>query len=66
MVLKHLKRKLIKNYRSDTDKLLDLLNQSPKDSASVSFEIEKHAKLHAKRDHSQADHLPQDDIWKNF
>ena len=66
MVLKHLKRKLIKNFRSDTDKLLDQLNQSEENTRSVQFEIEKHAKLHDKRDHAQSKKSSNDDIWKDF
>jgi len=66
MVLKRLKRKLIKNFRSDTDKLLDQLNQSQENTQSVQFEVEKHAKLHDKRDQAQPKSSSKDDIWENF
>ena len=65
MVLKHLKRQLIKNYRSDTDKLLDQLNQS-ENTPSIQFEIEKHAKLHHQRDQAKSQAATKDRFWENF
>ena len=66
MVLKHLKRQLIHNFRSDADKLLDHLNQTQEDTLSIQFEVEKHAKLHATRDHKAAAAPSIDDKWKDF
>ena len=51
MVLKHLKRKLLKRFCSDADKLLSKLNHNLPASQSVKHEIDKHEKLHTKRDH---------------
>ncbi len=50
MILKHLKRKLLKRFCSDADKMLSKLNRTLPASESVAHEIDKHEKLHTKRD----------------
>ena len=68
MILKHLKRKLFKNFRSNIDKMLDGFNKENPLSESQQYEVDKNSAIGAKRDHATAtekSHKTQDH-WDKF
>jgi|TARA_Y200000002_G_scaffold159891_1_gene132099 hypothetical protein len=66
MILKQLKRRLLKNFRSSADQLLDKLNKEKEQTKSVKHEIDKHAKLQTRRDNALNEAPKKKDIWEDF